>query len=155
MSIEKDHKLDELAAREAQAKEMGSQRRLMSLREQGKLNARERIAQLLDRDSFAERGLLSHSDLEAVRDKTPADGKITGFGEIDGRTVFVSADDVSVMAGAGGRIGVSKQYEWAGYATEKGVSLYPFGRCGWGAAARYYGLLWDDEYDLPGYGEAA
>src|SRR5690349_6501450 len=113
------YKLDELAAREARAKEMGGADKLARQRKKGRLSARERIEKLLDAGSFDERGLLAVSDLPEAADKTPADGKVTGFGAIDRRTVFVSADDVTVLAGAGGRVGVGKQLKGFEYAARK------------------------------------
>src|ERR1051326_2526349 len=90
---------------------MGGDDKIERQRKKKRLTARERIERLLDPDSFDEHGLLAVSDLPEARDKTPADGKICGFGEIEKRTVFVAADDVTVFAGAGGRIGVGKQFK--------------------------------------------
>ena len=85
---------------------------------------------MLDPHSFEEVGQLAHSDLPAAAEKTAADGKITGFGEINGRTVFTSADDVTVMAGAGGRVGVGKQFHWTSYASDKGYPCIHLGDAG-------------------------
>ena len=41
--------------------------------------------------------MLNHSDIPGMEDKTPADGKIAGFGKIDGRPVAVTADDATVL----------------------------------------------------------
>lgn len=127
------HLLNDLAKREAQARQMGGEARIARQHARGRLTARERINQLLDPDTFDELGLLAVSDMPADRDATPADGKITGFGEIDRRTVFVSADDATVKAGAGGRVGVKKQYEGMNYALKKG---YPIINLGDGGGAR-------------------
>jgi acetyl-CoA carboxylase carboxyltransferase component len=64
--------------------------------EQGKLPVRERIARLLDRDSFAEDGLLADFQL----DGEGAAGVVTGMGRIDGRPVAVLANDPTVKAGS-------------------------------------------------------
>ena len=80
--------------------------------------------------SFDELGLLAHSDLPEAADKTPADGKVSGFGAIDGRTVFVGADDVTVMAGSGGRIGVNKLARGMDYAARKGYPCVQLGDAG-------------------------
>src|SRR5258708_30985082 len=85
------------------------------------LSARERIEKLLDAGTFDEHGLLAVSDLPEAQDKTPADGKICGFGAIDTRSVFVSADDVTVFAGAGGRIRVGKQFKSTRHSVENGI----------------------------------
>ncbi len=122
--------LDELAARETRAREMGGADKLERQRGKGRMSARERIAALLDPDSFDEHGLLAHSDLPEAADKTPADGKVTGFGAIDQRQVYVAADDVTVMAGAGGRVGVGKQLKGMAYAAQKGYPCVCLGDAG-------------------------
>ncbi len=109
---------------------MGGEKRIARQHAKGRLTARERIDLLLDPNSFDEVGLLARSDLPAMREATPADGKVTGFGEIAARDVFVSADDVTVLAGAGGRIGVGKQFKWTTYALEKGIPCVHLGDAG-------------------------
>lgn len=131
----KGHKpyLDDLEHRKQHARAMGGEKRIARQHERGGLTARERIAHVLDENSFDELGLLAHSDLQEAQGKTPADGKITGYGEIDCRTVFVCADDATVMAGAGGRVGYSKQFEGIKKATKLG---YPIVNLGDGGGAR-------------------
>jgi acetyl-CoA carboxylase carboxyltransferase component len=73
-------------------------------KEEGKLFARERIAQLLDKDSFKEDGAFANMLDETL----PADGVITGTGTIDGRTVCVMANDSTVKAGSWGKRTVEK-----------------------------------------------
>src|SRR5262245_52275241 len=69
-----------------------------------KLFARERLARLLDADSFVEDGLFANS-----RDpELPADGVVTGTGRIDGREVCVMANDSTVKAGSWGARTVEK-----------------------------------------------
>jgi methylmalonyl-CoA decarboxylase subunit alpha len=72
--------------------------------EQGKLFARERIAQLVDPDSFCEDALLANS---AAGD-LPADGVITGTARIAGRPVAIMANDSTVKAGSWGKRTVEK-----------------------------------------------
>lgn len=124
------HGLDELARRRAHGQTMGGTEKLAMQREKGRLNARERIETLLDAGTFREFGQLNHSDLPATQDKTPADGKIAGFGKVDGRTVYVTSDDITVLAGSGGRVGVTKVYKTTHYAIEKGYPLVMFGEGG-------------------------
>ena len=124
------YKLKELAEREARARAMGGEDKLARQRSKKRLSARERIEKLLDAGTFDERGLLAVSDLPEAQDKTPADGKICGFGAIDARSIFVFADDVTVFAGAGGRIGVGKQFKGTHYAAEKGIPCIHLGDAG-------------------------
>ncbi|HUP93250.1 MAG TPA: carboxyl transferase domain-containing protein, partial [Solimonas sp.] len=122
--------LDELAAREARARAMGGADKLARQHAKGRLDARQRIARLLDGGAFDEHGLLAASDMPAMAERTPADGKVCGWGAIDARPVFVSADDVTVFAGAGGRVGVGKQYEGMKYAVQKGYPCVHLGDAG-------------------------
>jgi acetyl-CoA carboxylase carboxyltransferase component len=124
------YRLRELARRQSQVLEMGGAGKIDRQHAKGRLTARERIEKLLDPDSFDEQGLLTHSDLPEAADKTPADGKIAGFGKIAGRTVFVGADDVTVLAGAGGRVGVSKLMRGMEYAARKGYPCIQLGDAG-------------------------
>jgi acetyl-CoA carboxylase carboxyltransferase component len=124
------YRLDELARRQSQALGMGGADKIARQHAKGRLTARERIARLLDPDSFDEQGLLAHSDLKEAADKTPADGKIAGFGRLDNRTVFVGADDVTVLAGAGGRVGVGKLMKGMEYAAKKGFPCIQLGDAG-------------------------
>jgi acetyl-CoA carboxylase carboxyltransferase component len=72
--------------------------------EGGKLFARERIARLIDADSFVEDALFANSQAGDL----PADGVITGTGRIDGRNVAIMANDSTVKAGSWGRRTVEK-----------------------------------------------
>jgi acetyl-CoA carboxylase carboxyltransferase component len=74
------------------------------LAQQGKLFVRDRLALLLDADSFAEDGLLAN----ALAGDLPADGVVTGVGRIDGRPVCVMANDPTVKAGSWGARTVEK-----------------------------------------------
>jgi methylmalonyl-CoA decarboxylase subunit alpha len=66
---------------------------------------RDRIALLLDEDSFVEDGLLANA---LAADDLPADGVVTGIGRIDGRPVCVMANDPTVKAGSWGARTVEK-----------------------------------------------
>ena len=74
------------------------------LARQGKRFVRDRLARLLDPESFAEDGLLAN----ALAGDLPADGVVTGVGRIDGRAVCVMANDPTVKAGSWGARTVEK-----------------------------------------------
>ncbi len=112
--------LDELAARDEKALQMGGPDKVARQHGKGLLTVRERVDNLLDPGSFDEVGRLLHSDLPEAADQTPADGKVCGFGKIDGRVVFVSGDDVTVKAGSGGRMGGAKVSRWDRQSAHKG-----------------------------------
>ena len=79
-------------------------RGLEKLRGQGKLTARERIAELVDPDSFVEDSALAN----AVDPSLPADGVVTGRGAVEGRPIVVVANDPMVKAGSWGARTVEK-----------------------------------------------
>jgi len=69
----------------------------------GKLSARERIDLLLDPESFVELDrLVTHrcTDFGMEKQKVPGDGVVTGYGTVDGRKVFVFAQDFTVFGGS-------------------------------------------------------
>jgi methylmalonyl-CoA decarboxylase subunit alpha len=74
------------------------------LARQNKLFVRERLARLLDADSFVEDALLAN----ALAGDLPADGVVTGVGRVDGRPVCVMANDPTVKAGSWGARTVEK-----------------------------------------------
>jgi methylmalonyl-CoA decarboxylase subunit alpha len=82
----------------------GPERHHEKAREQGKLAVRERLALLLDEESFAEEALLANWD----QDDLGADGVVTGVGAIEGRPVAVMANDPTVKAGSWGSKTVEK-----------------------------------------------
>jgi methylmalonyl-CoA decarboxylase subunit alpha len=104
-------RLTELAAWREAAKEMGGADAVARQHARGKLTARERLDLLLDTGSFVELGVLAQSEV-SVPGKDPkiarAGGVVTGTGTIDGREVFVTADDATVVSGARGRAGGAK-----------------------------------------------
>ncbi len=103
-----DALIDELNARRNKALLMGGQEKLDKRKAEGVLNARERMDHLLDADSFSESGLLATSAKHEKRDKTPADGKIAGFGRIDGRPVGIVSNDFTVMGASSAQINGKK-----------------------------------------------
>jgi acetyl-CoA carboxylase carboxyltransferase component len=80
------------------------ERAMDKLRSQGKLTARERIALLVDEGTFVEDGVLAN----ALAGDLPADGVVTGRGEVDGRPAVVVANDPTVKAGSWGARTVEK-----------------------------------------------
>lgn len=92
-------KLEELNRRSAEG---GGRVRIEDQHKKGKFTARERIHRLLDEGSFVELDrFVTHqcSDFGLDKEKYPGDGVITGFGTIDGRTVYVFAQDFTVFGG--------------------------------------------------------
>ncbi len=89
----------------------GTQRAVARQHEAGKLTARERVEALLDKDSFQEidQFVRHQSTGFGIEDKKPlGDAVVTGHGTIDGRTVFVFAEDFTVFGGSLGRVVADK-----------------------------------------------
>lgn len=89
--------MDEYSNRKAWALGMGGERKLAARREAGLLNARERLTCLFDEGAFHEVGLFATSERPEDREKTPADGKVVGFGKVDARQVAAVSNDLTVM----------------------------------------------------------
>jgi len=101
MAIE--DKIESLAKLRAESKLGGGQKRIEAQHEKGKLTARERIALLLDEGSFEELdAFVTHRATEfGLADKKfPGDAVVTGYGKIDGRLVYVFAQDFTVFGGS-------------------------------------------------------
>jgi len=95
--------LEVLRERSLQAEEGGGTARVQKQHDAGKMTARERIEFLLDEGSFEEFDkLVVHRSRDFGLDKQlyPGDGVITGHGLIDGRNVFVFAQDFTVFGGS-------------------------------------------------------
>ncbi len=102
MSLQTD-KIQELVERRQSAAQGGGQKRIDAQHQKGKLTARERLALLLDEGSFEEFDMfVQHRCTNFGMDKThfDGDGVITGQGTIDGRTVYVFAQDFTVNGGS-------------------------------------------------------
>ncbi|MDD4638437.1 MAG: carboxyl transferase domain-containing protein, partial [Bacteroidales bacterium] len=81
----------------------GGQKRIDSQHQKGKFTARERIAMLLDEGSFEEFDMfVSHrcTNFGMEKERVLGDGVVTGFGTIDGRLVYVFAQDFTVFGGS-------------------------------------------------------
>ncbi|ADD46031.1 Propionyl-CoA carboxylase [Stackebrandtia nassauensis DSM 44728] len=85
----------------------------------GKLFARERIARLVDPDSFVEDGYFANAMAEGL----PADGVVTGTARINGRPVCLLANDSTVKAGSWGARTVEKMVRITDRAYERGVPM--------------------------------
>ncbi len=96
--------LDQLEARREGARQGGGERRVEAQHKRGKLTARERIELLLDKDSFEEFDMfVQHRCVDFGMDKAekiPGDGVVTGWGTVNGRTVFVFSKDFTVFGGS-------------------------------------------------------
>ncbi|MDE5923700.1 MAG: methylmalonyl-CoA carboxyltransferase, partial [Muribaculaceae bacterium] len=98
-----EEKIQELIAKRAQARLGGGEKAIEKQHARGKYTARERIAQLLDEGSFEELDMfVTHRCTNFGQDKKHilGDGVVTGFGTIEGRLVYVFAQDFTVFGGS-------------------------------------------------------
>lgn len=92
-----------LKAKKAATLVGGGEKRIAKQHEKGKLTARERLHFLLDEGSFQELdAFVTHrsTDFGLAENKFPGDGVITGFGQINGRDVYVFSQDFTVFGGS-------------------------------------------------------
>ena len=102
MSIQTDN-IQKLVERRAQARQGGGEKRIEAQHAKGKLTARERLALLLDEGSFEEYDMfVQHRCTNFGMEKShpDGDGVVTGCGTIDGRLVYVYAQDFTVSGGS-------------------------------------------------------
>jgi acetyl-CoA carboxylase carboxyltransferase component len=118
--------VEDLHARRGKAKLGGGAEKIELQHERGKLTARERIDLLVDPGSFVEIGIhggphFSQRSMEGR--EAPADGVITGWGDVEGRTCCIAAYDFTVMAGSMGMTGELKVSRLREMATGKRMPL--------------------------------
>jgi acetyl-CoA carboxylase carboxyltransferase component len=125
MSLMKE-KIEELRKRRAHLELGGGPDKIEAQHEKGKLTARERLDRLLDPGSFVELGLFAKhrcTQLGMEKKELPADGVITGYGTVQGRTVFIYSQDFTVMGGSVGPVHQKKMAETAAMARQARVPL--------------------------------
>jgi len=96
-------RLEQLKKLRLEAQLGGGQKRIDKLHSLGRLTARERIEMLLDPGSFEEFDMFkTHrcTDFGMEKKKFPGDGVVTGHGTIDGRIIYVFAQDFTVLGGS-------------------------------------------------------
>ena len=101
MSIDK--KLETLEQRRTESEQGGGGQRIQAQHAKGKLTARERVQLLLDPASFVEQDrFVTHrsTDFGLAEQQVLGDGVVTGYGTIDGRLVYVFAQDFTVFGGS-------------------------------------------------------
>jgi acetyl-CoA carboxylase carboxyltransferase component len=121
-----EERLEQLAILREQALHAGSASAVARQHERGKLTARERLEKLLDPDSFVELDMLARHrahgfGIENTRPLT--DGVVTGWGTIDGRKVFVFAQDFTVFGGALGEVFAEKIHKVMDLAESVGAPM--------------------------------
>jgi acetyl-CoA carboxylase carboxyltransferase component len=126
-------RIAELKAKEAQIKAMGGAKAVEKQHKTGKLTARERLDLFFDPGTFREMDLfVKHRCVNFGMEtmEIPADGVITGFGQVNGRPVFAFAQDFTSRAGSLGEMHAKKICKVMDLALKSGVPFVGFNDSG-------------------------
>ena len=126
MTDDHDDPIEELRERKRAAELGGGEERIESQHEKGKMTARERIDYFLDDDTFHEFDQLrTHrsTNFDMEDREVPGDGVVTGYGDVDGRTVFVFAHDFTVFGWSLGEVFAQKVCKVMDEAMEVGAPI--------------------------------
>lgn len=143
---EENPRIQKLMALRAESKLGGGQDRIDKHHAKGSLTARERIDLLVDKGSFREIGAFSTGLNDPKGNDNYGDGVVTGYGLINGRTVYVYAQDFTVNGGSLGNIHAQKICRVMDLAAETGSPI--IGMIDSGGARIQEGV-----YSLGGYAE--
>jgi Carboxyl transferase domain. len=124
MSME--DRVEDLLKRRESIYEGGGADKVEKQHQKGKLTARERIEKLLDEDSFVEiDAFVEHRciDFGMENQRIPGEGVVTGYGTIDGRLVYVYAQDFTVLGGSLGEYHAKKITKIMDMAVKMGAPL--------------------------------
>lgn len=102
---------------------MGGPAKLEAMAAQGRMNVRQRIDALVDADSFEEYGLFATSQVPRDKDRTPADGKVTGIGKIGGRAAAVVGYDFSVKGSSSSPVSNKKMHHMKELGARNGMPV--------------------------------
>src|SRR5450432_3614015 len=119
-------RLDQLAKLKEQALHAGSDAAVERQHERGKLTARERIELLLDAGTFVELDMLARHRAHGFgieQNRPLTDGVVTGWGEVDGRKIFVFSQDFTIFGGALGEVFAEKIHKVMDLAESTGAPL--------------------------------
>ncbi|WP_458204929.1 acyl-CoA carboxylase subunit beta [Haladaptatus sp. NG-SE-30] len=121
-----DERIDELREKRREAQKGGGEERIEKQHEKGKMTARERVEYFLDDDTFNEFDQLrthrSHN-FGMEEKQVYGDGVVTGYGDVNGRKVFVFAHDFTVFGGSLGEVFAEKVTKVMDRAMEVGAPI--------------------------------
>jgi acetyl-CoA carboxylase carboxyltransferase component len=128
-----EDKIKELREKEARLKEMGGEAAVKKQHDRGKLTARERIDLLFDQGTFRETDIfMKHRGTLFGLDKLeiPADGVITGYGKVNGRSVCAFSQDFTARAGTLGEMHSKKICKILDLSMKSGIPVVGFNDSG-------------------------
>ncbi|WP_096198938.1 acyl-CoA carboxylase subunit beta [Bacillus sp. FJAT-45350] len=142
-------KIDIMEERREKVKLGGGEKRIDAQHDRGKLTARERIDLLIDEGTFVEiNPFIENRGMEfgSGSSEAPGEGVVTGYGKVDGRLIFLFAQDFTVFGGALGEMHAEKIVKIMDLAAENGAPV--IGLNDSGGARIQEGVL-----SLDGYGK--
>ena len=101
--------------------EMGGADRVAKMKKDGVPTIRDHIEGLLDQGTFRELGTHSRSMRLEDRSSTPGDGKVGGEGEVNGKSVAIAGDDITVKKGSSSIVGSRRLHRLYERAIERGM----------------------------------
>ena len=119
-------KRDELLRKQEESQQGGGPRRIEAQHKRGKFTARERLGMLLDQDSFEELDpfvLHRSTDFGLEKQKYLGDAVVTGYGTVNGKLVFVYAQDFTVFGGSLSEVVANKICKVMDRAIESGAPV--------------------------------
>jgi acetyl-CoA/propionyl-CoA carboxylase carboxyl transferase subunit len=125
-ATDEESPLEELQRRRQASRRGGGEERIQRQHDRGKMTAHERIEYLLDEDTFVEVDpFVEHRSTNFGMDEKefPGDAVVTGYGEVDGRKVFVFAHDFTVLGGSVGEVVADKICKVMDRAIDNGVPV--------------------------------
>ena len=144
-----EKKNDELLAKREEALQGGGQKAIEKQLEKGKLTARQRIELLLDPGTFTETNMFvrhNSRNFGLEKKKFYTDGVVTGFGQVNGKLVYVYSQDFTVLGGSLGEAHAKKIAQLMDQAIQNGAPLIGFNDSG---GAR----IQEGANSLAGYGD--
>ncbi len=144
-----EKKLSHLQQRREKTLLGGGEEKQQKQKEKGKKTARERLEQLLDPESFVEIGVFVQTDMEEASSldiENPGEGVVTGYGTVNGKKVYVYAQDFTVAGGSLGERHAEKICRAMDLAAQSGAPLVGINDSG---GAR----IQEGVHALNGYGE--
>lgn len=119
-------KIEDLKNRQEKIKAMGGPKGIESQKSKGKMTARERLAYFFDPDTFQEIDMfVTHrcNAFDMPKTNIPADGVITGYGKVNGRTVYSYSQDFTARGGTLGEMHAKKITKVMDLALKAGAPL--------------------------------
>ncbi|WP_227937674.1 acyl-CoA carboxylase subunit beta [Alkalihalobacillus deserti] len=117
-------KIEIMELRREKVKLGGGDARIDAQHDRGKLTARERIELLVDEGTFVEiNPFIENRGLEYGSGEAPGEGVVTGYGKVDGRLIFLFAQDFTVFGGALGEMHATKITKVMDLAAENGAPI--------------------------------